>query len=152
MKIKLIEIIEGIEGKKYILPNKSEITIGRSPKNDIQTPKSYDGVSREHCKIYQGEQIISVIDLSTNGTFINGKRVPKDDKKYLLKDGDEFRLYNYNLKIKISNTNISEEEMKDLIEIEKEMEQGVNRVKLEGSATGYDFTQDMKGGNQIHKI
>lgn len=65
------------------------IDIGRESDNDIQLLD--ESVSRHHCKISNMPSVCSIEDLnSSNGTFINGKRIVSAS----LKHGDEIRLGN----------------------------------------------------------
>ena len=62
-------------------------TVGRAPRADfiVEAPL----VSRLHCRIEASSDGLEVIDLSsTNGTFVNGKRV----KRARLKNGDRLRV------------------------------------------------------------
>jgi len=65
------------EPEKSFLILENEIIIGRSPTTTINLALSYDPkISRSHAKIYYGLGTWWVEDLkSTNGTFVNGKRV-----------------------------------------------------------------------------
>jgi pSer/pThr/pTyr-binding forkhead associated (FHA) protein len=65
-----------------ILPGNIK-TIGRSPGAEFIVDAGL--VSRLHCQLTAGATELEVIDLeSTNGTFVNGKRVARAT----LKDGD----------------------------------------------------------------
>ena len=129
-KITLIDLID--EGKEYVLPNKGEITLGRSSENDIQIKNN--GVSREHCRIYRIGNKIGIMDSkSKNGTYLGNQKLLKN-KKYLLKDSYEFRLSNYKLKIIISDEENSERDL------EKELERELDKSDAED--TDYDFTKD----------
>ncbi|MGH9409853.1 MAG: FHA domain-containing protein [Vicinamibacterales bacterium] len=65
-----------------ILPG-SVKTAGRAPRADFIVDAPL--VSRVHCRFTAGTDQLEVKDLeSTNGTFVNGQRVPKA----LLKNGD----------------------------------------------------------------
>jgi hypothetical protein len=72
--------------KLYLMDGKAEIqsfdlfkktfTIGRSSDNDIAMKDGY--VSRRHLKITKREESYFIVDLgSRNGTFVNGKQIPK---------------------------------------------------------------------------
>ena len=62
-------------------------TIGRAPRADFIVDAAL--VSRLHCRITATADKLEVVDLkSTNGTFVNGKRV----KKALVADGDKLRV------------------------------------------------------------
>ena len=54
--------------------DKQEITIGRVPGNDVVLP--HGSVSRRHARIAIRDERIILVDLrSTNGTFVNGRRL-----------------------------------------------------------------------------
>jgi predicted component of type VI protein secretion system len=79
---------------KTIETDKGEITIGRNPGNDIHIDNL--GVSKQHAKIFKQEGAYVIEDLnSTNGTFINNKRVAKA----ILNDKDEVHIGKHSLKI-----------------------------------------------------
>ena len=62
-------------------------TVGRAPRADFVVDAAL--VSRLHCRITASADKLEVVDLkSTNGTFVNGKRV----KKALVADGDKLRV------------------------------------------------------------
>jgi pSer/pThr/pTyr-binding forkhead associated (FHA) protein len=64
--------------------NNDLLRIGRDPANDFVVDAIE--VSRNHAKITYDQKAYSIDDLnSTNGTFVNGKRISKPEK---LKDGD----------------------------------------------------------------
>jgi pSer/pThr/pTyr-binding forkhead associated (FHA) protein len=61
------------EGELYPLFENREITIGRSPTNNIFVRDK--NVSRVHCQIVVSEGTVTLTDLqSTNGTFVNNER------------------------------------------------------------------------------
>jgi pSer/pThr/pTyr-binding forkhead associated (FHA) protein len=62
-------------------------TIGRAPRADFIVDAAL--VSRLHCRLAAGAVEIEAIDLdSTNGTYVNGRRVARAT----LKDGDRLRV------------------------------------------------------------
>lgn len=67
---------------------KHEAILGRNPQCEI--PLSGEGVSRRHCRfLLEGDSAVWVEDLdSTNGTFVNGKRIERQD----LNDGDRIQV------------------------------------------------------------
>jgi len=65
-----------------ILPGSIK-TIGRAPRADFIVDATL--VSRIHCRLTAGASELEMVDLdSTNGTFVNGQRVPRA----ALKSGD----------------------------------------------------------------
>jgi pSer/pThr/pTyr-binding forkhead associated (FHA) protein len=62
-------------------------TVGRAPRADFVLDAAL--VSRVHCRLTATDDHVEVVDLSsTNGTFVNGRRV----KKASLAAGDRLRL------------------------------------------------------------
>jgi pSer/pThr/pTyr-binding forkhead associated (FHA) protein len=62
-------------------------TVGRAPRADFIVDAAL--VSRLHCRLTAGDHDLEVVDLSsTNGTFVNDKRV----KKARLSNGDRLRV------------------------------------------------------------
>jgi diguanylate cyclase (GGDEF)-like protein len=63
------------------------VVVGRGPKTDVRVVD--DGVSREHAAFQREGGRIVLVDLgSTNGTFCNGMRVPRQE----LTDGDKISI------------------------------------------------------------
>ena len=60
------------------------ITIGRKPSNHLKFPADFTNISRNHAEIVRDGNRFKLIDHSTNGTFVNGKRV----QEAYLRDGD----------------------------------------------------------------
>jgi len=72
-------------------------TVGRAPRADFIVESAL--VSRLHCRITATGDKLEVVDLrSTNGTFVNGKRVTKGH----LVDGDTLRVGRVELRAKRS--------------------------------------------------
>ena len=83
---------------RQIESDKKEITIGRDSENDIQIDNI--SVSRVHAKIIEGPNYYLLQDLSsTNGTFVNGKRV---NQKYI-KEDDEIVIGKHTIMVDINN-------------------------------------------------
>jgi len=66
------------------------LVIGRGKDNDLVLLEA--DVSREHARLQRGPQGWTLVDLgTTNGTFVNGKRLPAQDP-YLLRPGDRITI------------------------------------------------------------
>lgn len=79
-----------LEGPDHIVINKNNFIIGKSSSCDYQITDHV--VSRRHCKITNNGKNYYIEDLgSTNGTFINNKKV---DSKFRLHPGKEIRIAN----------------------------------------------------------
>jgi len=61
-----------------------EISIGRLPACQVQFPKDFTMISRNHARIFREGNRFKLVDQSANGTFVNGKRVTEA----YLKSGD----------------------------------------------------------------
>lgn len=93
-------VVEG-KGVSYLVFNKKKIelvaliTIGRDTNNDVIVDSKL--ASRNHAIIQKIRDAYFIQDLdSTNGTFVNGKRIP--NKKYVkLGPGDEITIGNSTL-------------------------------------------------------
>src|SRR5512137_775341 len=71
---KLVMTQEGCEGIEFVL-EKANVTLGRATINEIVLLHDAK-VSRHHARIDKKEAGFTIVDLgSTNGTYVNGKRV-----------------------------------------------------------------------------
>jgi type VI secretion system protein len=78
------------------------ITVGRGPENDLVLPDPTKVLSKRHCAIEeQGGQVV-LIDLSTNGTFLNYGKTPVGKAPKPLNDGDILTLGPYELLVEVS--------------------------------------------------
>ena len=73
--------------REFVLAQKEQVFVGSDEAtNDLALP--VNGVSRRHASIIYGDGRYRIIDLnSTNGTFVNGRRVDST----ILQNGDEIR-------------------------------------------------------------
>ncbi|MBI2571938.1 MAG: FHA domain-containing protein [Candidatus Schekmanbacteria bacterium] len=75
------------------------ISIGRASVNSVQLPNRR--ISHTHCRILaEGKDYYLVDSGSTNGTQLNGKRIPVDERK-LLRDGDHVQIESFDLKFSV---------------------------------------------------
>lgn len=85
--IEVIHIHGPLKGEIQEFPD-GHITIGRHTSCAIRFPADHVNISRKHAEIIREGNQFKIIDLSTNGTFINGKKV----KEAFLKNGDVVEL------------------------------------------------------------
>lgn len=100
-EVKLISI--NMQEKTEIIVDKDKYVLGRSSKTKTADGIIYGSrmVGRAHCCIIRSSTGCAVKDLmSSNGTFVNNKRVPSGSE-ITLKDGDILRLANVELKVLI---------------------------------------------------
>ena len=81
--VQLIHIEGPLKGEIQELSD-AEIVIGRHPDCQVQFPKDVVTLSRRHARIVREGNRFKLVDQSTNGTFVNGKKQPE----VYLKDGD----------------------------------------------------------------
>lgn len=77
------------------------ITLGRSDQNDITLPDPDRIVSGRHCVIEDQGGSIVVVDLSTNGTFLNYSKAPLGPTPTPLNDGDILSIGGYEVLVHI---------------------------------------------------
>ena len=86
-------ILQGNEST-FRLPAGAIKTVGRAPRADFIVDAAL--VSRLHCRLTATDRGVEVVDLqSTNGTFVNGKRVAQAK----LAVGDRLRVGRVELKV-----------------------------------------------------
>ncbi len=81
----------------------NSLTIGRGNGNDLVLPDPERVVSSHHCAIEDQNGNVVVIDLSTNGTFLNYGKIPLGRVPTPLNDGDILSIGNYELSVRISS-------------------------------------------------
>ncbi|KAJ7092083.1 CAMK/RAD53 protein kinase [Mycena belliarum] len=123
----------------YLLRETTEIGVGRNDENHIVLP-GYK-ISNFHAIIrWNGEEsnesLITIDDMSSNGTFINGVKIGKG-KKRLLKDGDE-------VAFGVSKVSRDEEGLYDYRYIFRDLVSGVIKRELYNS---YDMSVELGKGS-----
>lgn len=79
-QIPVIDVLSGRQaGMKYKLPVNTNIVIGRSESMSHIVIKEDMYISKSHCEIFYDsmEKIFYVVDHSTNGTYVEGKKLVK---------------------------------------------------------------------------
>ena len=75
-------------------------TIGRDA-DYIVTKDAY--VGRRHATVFLKEGQYYILNNSQNGTYVNGVRIPDDQKEYPVNDGDRIRLAKIEFEFHIVN-------------------------------------------------
>lgn len=78
------------------------MTIGRGPANDLVLPDPERMLSKSHCVIEDQGGNVVVVDLSTNGTFLNYAKIPLGPVPTPLNNGDVLTLGAFELVVAIS--------------------------------------------------
>ncbi len=81
--VQLVHIEGPLKGEIQEL-SAPEIVIGRHPDCQVRFPKDVVILSRRHARILREGNRFKLVDQSTNGTYVNGRKVPEA----YLKDGD----------------------------------------------------------------
>lgn len=81
--VQLVHIHGPLKGEIQEFSN-TEIMIGRHASCDLQFPRDLVAISRKHATIIRDGNRFKIVDQSTNGTFVNGKKITEA----YLKNGD----------------------------------------------------------------
>merc|ERR1719253_1078670 len=83
------------EFEKVLGEHKQSVLIG-SQRGVVDLVVSAEAVSKKHTTIslvgIHGELALTIVDTSTNGTYINGKRIQAKHKRFRLRSGDTLQL------------------------------------------------------------
>ena len=79
------------------------LTVGRGPANDLVLPDPDRQLSKNHCVIEDHNGNVVIVDLSTNGTFLNYSKIPLGRTPTPLNSGDVLGLGSYELVVEIKN-------------------------------------------------
>ncbi|WP_338153290.1 type VI secretion system-associated FHA domain protein [Pseudophaeobacter leonis] len=80
------------------------LTIGRGDSNDMVLPDPDQLLSRNHCAIEDHNGNVLVVDLSSNGTFLNYSKIPLGRTPTPLNNGDVLCVGNYELLVEIRDS------------------------------------------------
>ncbi|MEP4196391.1 MAG: type VI secretion system-associated FHA domain protein TagH [Aliishimia sp.] len=84
------------------------LTMGRSPENDLVLPDPDRVLSKRHCMIEDHNGNVVVVDISTNGTFLNYGKLALGPTPTPLNDGDILSVGPYELLISISSADAND--------------------------------------------
>jgi type VI secretion system protein len=79
------------------------LTVGRGPANDMVLPDPDRLLSKNHCVIEDHNGNVVIVDISTNGTFLNYSKIPLGKVPTPLNNGDVLALGSYELVVEISS-------------------------------------------------
>ncbi|MBC7738763.1 MAG: FHA domain-containing protein, partial [Candidatus Saccharibacteria bacterium] len=90
------------DGRPVVMRGPS-LTIGRGAENDMVLPDPDRQISKTHCVIENHNGNLVVVDLSTNGTFLNYGKIALGRTPTPLNDGDVLILGPYELVVQVSS-------------------------------------------------
>ncbi len=79
-------------------PADDSLTLGRGP--DSPVALAGPGISREHLRFEANGNGLAVIDLSSNGTWVNGERLVRGEKR-ALKPRDQVEVPGYTIRVSL---------------------------------------------------
>lgn len=85
----------------FVMRGQARADIGRDTFLDWSLPDPQRFVSGKHCEIQRQGQNYVLVDVSTNGTFVNGSST-RVQSPYSLKDGDQLQIGEYLIRVIIS--------------------------------------------------
>ncbi len=126
------------------------LTIGRGPENDLVLPDPDRVMSKRHCAIEDHNGNVVVVDMSTNGTFLNYGKLALGPTPTPLNDGDILVVGPYELLVNITSADNSQQiaaPVDDAPISPGVAEQAPNPIDLlEAPGDGGDFLDDLLGG------
>ena len=93
-----IEIAEKEDRLKHFVPKGCRVTVGRGGENDVTLPDVEKFLSRTHAIIESSDDGVYLIDIGTNGTFVNDAEEPVGSgNREKLHNGDVIHMGPHNL-------------------------------------------------------
>jgi predicted component of type VI protein secretion system len=83
-------------------PVNGRMVLGRGP--DSAVPLEAPGISREHLEVHAEDSALFLTDLSSNGTWINGARMPQA-RKCKVREGDFIEVPGYEIQFQLGVAN-----------------------------------------------
>jgi predicted component of type VI protein secretion system len=80
-------------------PASARMLLGRGP--DSAVPLEAPGISREHLEVQAEDSALFLTDLSSNGTWLNGARMPPR-RKCKVREGDFIELPGYEIQLQMA--------------------------------------------------
>ncbi|MCL6284986.1 type VI secretion system-associated FHA domain protein TagH [Ruegeria sp. 2012CJ41-6] len=129
------------------------LTVGRGPANDLVLPDPDKTLSKSHFVIEDNAGNVAVVDLSTNGTFLNYSKIPLGRTPTPLSNGDVLVAGGYEMVIEIGADLPSFEQMIPAPAAQGDVSHGVAGnapdplALLDDAPPGGDFLDDLLGGD-----
>lgn len=133
------------------------LTIGRSDENDLALPDPERTLSKRHCVLEERNGDYVVVDISTNGTFLNYGTERLDDIPTPLNHGDVILVGSFELVVEISGSAANPGAAAPLPPADESMalpnnvngaqsDQDTRGALDDLASTGADFLDDLLGG------
>lgn len=128
------------------------LTVGRGDSNDLVLPDPDQLLSRTHCVIEDHNGNIVVVDLSSNGTFLNYSKIPLGRTPTPLNNGDVLCIGNYEMVVEIRDELAEVSDMIAAPAAQSQVSHGIAENApdpmrlLDDAGPGGDFLDDLLGG------
>jgi type VI secretion system protein len=132
----------------------ASMTLGRGGENDVVLPDPDRMVSKTHCVIEEQNGRVVIVDLSSNGTFLNYGKVPLGKNPTNLNSGDVLTLGPYELVVEITAERdvFSLDPLADAPVSHGRAERAPDPFELlEDAGPGGDFLDDLLGPDKTPK-
>ncbi len=101
-------VIQGSGAAPEGVPPRAEmrsgaLTLGRGTENDVKLPDPERHLSKRHCVIEERNGVFVLVDISTNGTFLNYADTPVAGESPPLGHGDVIKLGLYEFRVEIAD-------------------------------------------------
>ncbi len=139
------------DGRPVVMQGGS-LTVGRGPSNDLVLPDPDRMLSKNHFVIEDHNGNIVIVDLSTNGTFLNYSKVPLGRATTPLNNGDVLSLGSYELVVEIGNEIpdiddfLAPPSAQDAVSPGQAQNAPDPLALMEDAGPGGDFLDDLLGG------
>lgn len=131
----------------------TSLTLGRGAENDVVLPDPDRLLSKRHCVVENHNGNVVVVDISTNGTFLNYGKVALGATPTPLNNGDILSLGPYELLVEIAvdrsedpTYNIADPLLDGPVSHGDAVAAGSAVDLLDGQGGGSDFLDDLLGG------
>ncbi|MEM1432279.1 MAG: FHA domain-containing protein, partial [Pseudomonadota bacterium] len=131
----------------------NSLTIGRAPENDLVLPDPDKTLSKRHCVIEDHNGNVVVVDISSNGTFLNYGKIALGATPTPLNNGDILTIGPYEVLVDISSADAAREIIPEPV-MEGPVSHGLAARApsaadlLDAPGDGGDFLDDLLSGRE----